>query len=184
MAMNRSRARKGARRGFTILELMVAIVVGSGVLLAARGLLGAMAADSERIAESATELDRRANSQRLLRSLVAQVESGTPQLTFGGNASSAEFTTWCSSAGGWLERCRVRLSIEESEAGFSLIAVLSTGEMHELRAEMLHAELRYVADAARGGRWLEEWDAGITAPVALAVVTARDTVLLRIGERG
>jgi hypothetical protein len=45
------------------------------------------------------------------------------------------------------------------------------------------ARLLYLADASAGGFWLARWGAAVAAPVAVAVLTDSDTLLLRIGER-
>ena len=188
-------ARRGRdRRGFTLLEVIVAIAVGSLVVLGARAMLGIVADGGAATREAAVAADRVANAEAELRRLLRDLEVGTEQaMRFSGAPDEARFSTWCLVAGGWVERCRVVLTIEAGASGAAVVATLSsgdgsTGDRLELRSGFDRGELLYLSDASLGGRWFRIWGEGITAPLAigLAVDSAgrADTTILRIGERG
>jgi prepilin-type N-terminal cleavage/methylation domain-containing protein len=189
-----STRRRRARPGFTLLEVIVAMAVGSLVVLGARAMLVMVADGGDAAREAAIEADRAANAEAVLRRLLADLELGTdPAMHFSGAPDEARFSTWCPVAGGWIERCRATLAIEATRDGAALVATLSAGggspdERLELRSGLDRAELLYLSDAARGGRWFRVWGEGITAPLAVGLVVdsagRTDTTILRIGERG
>jgi prepilin-type N-terminal cleavage/methylation domain-containing protein len=189
-------------RGFTLIEVLIALAIGGMVLLGAHALLTALADEEHRISATAAVTDAAANGERLLRALVGQIEVGTDESApFEGTPAAARFTTWCEVPAGWQERCAVTLAIE-SAAGDSLANDLHDGATHFSRAaRALVARfadgravvldravepdgLRYLESAAHGGHWFRVWGAGITAPLALGVLRGRDTLIVRIGERG
>lgn len=176
--------RRARRRGFTLLEIIVAISISTFVIVAARLLLENLAAGTDRIVRSTREIDRDANGERLLRSLVGQIEVGVQKETFGGDERSAEFTSWCRVARGWVERCRITLSIQSSDSAPSLVAMLPNGVHVVLRRAKNAMNLRYLVDAREGGTWFVKWGDGLLAPRAIGVLSDSDTVIVRIGERG
>lgn len=179
------RRRRGARRdAFTLVEVMVALTLGAAAVLAARMLLESLAAGAVRIERAAEADNRNANGERLLRSLVGQIEVGYQQSTFSGDETSARFSTWCQSASGWLERCRVSLAIELEDNLPSLVATLGDRERVVLRRARSSLGLRYLVDVRDGGTWFVKWGDGFLTPRAIGVVADADTVVVRIGERG
>ncbi len=188
------------RRGFTLLEVVVALALGGIVLLGAWRLLEALGGEAERITAGAMAADADANGERLLRSLVRGLEIGTPGSgAFGGEPNEAHFTTWCDAPTGWQERCAVTLAIEPlardargdppaeragTPALWGLVAHVSAGAGTVLLRDVRPGGLRYLVSPARGGEWFRIWGEGITAPLAIGVVRARDTLIVRIGERG
>jgi len=177
-----------ARPGFTLVEILVALVVGGAAILGARSVLGALADHSDRVAAAAATADRAANGERVLRALLGDLEIGsTKDVTFGGDEGEAQFATWCPTASGWKERCTVRLVVLQADsigATFTVASVLSTGEILPLVERDALPKIQYLRDAANGGAWFRTWGAGITAPLAIGILTERDTLIIRIGERG
>ncbi|MEO8564649.1 MAG: hypothetical protein ABI601_21420 [bacterium] len=45
------------------------------------------------------------------------------------------------------------------------------------------ASLKYLEDAASGGRWVSQWSAPVSLPYAIGVTTDTSTLLLGIGDR-
>ncbi len=178
------------RRGFTLLELLVALALSGLILLGARLMLEGVADDAGRIAAAARAADREANAERALRQLFARLDlGGSPDAGFGGDERTMRFSTWCSVPAGWLERCRVTLGVETAEGGPSggslqLVARFSNGEVLVLRPALRAATLRYLNDAAGGYSWFRGWGDGITAPAAVGIIADGDTLIVRIGERG
>ena len=179
------RARRAA--GFTLVEVMVAVVVIGIVLVGARAMLGQVADDADRITSAAEEADREANADALLRAVAGRLEvSAVPEqeVRFEGEPQGARFQSWCEVPDGWLERCQVSLGIIDLEGGKALALRLSTGELVPLRRGFAAGEILYLRDAASGGRWVTSWGASITPPIAFGIVVDGDTSIIRIGERG
>jgi prepilin-type N-terminal cleavage/methylation domain-containing protein len=176
------------RSGFTLVELLVALAVGGVAILGARSVLGALADHADRVSDAAASADRDANGERTLRALLGSLEIGTAKdVTFGGDEREARFRSWCASPSGWQERCTVRLGVvtADSATGASILTgVLAGGESVTLMRDSLAMRLRYLRDAANGGTWFRSWGAGITAPVAIGIIRSRDTIIVRVGERG
>jgi prepilin-type N-terminal cleavage/methylation domain-containing protein len=172
--------------GFTLIELVVAMTLSGVVLLGARALWESLAVSVDRLRTQATADAREVNGERLLRSLMGQLEVGTDQShEFAGDEHHVRFTTWCDMPAGWQERCDAVIGIEpDSGAGLRLVARLSTGEAITLQRGFGAGVLRYLNDPAGGGVWFRIWGHGITAPLAVGVITDGDTAIVRIGERG
>lgn len=172
------------RRGFTIVEIMVALLLSAIVVLGARMLLEQLGDSTSRTVRGAARADRDANGEQLLRDLVRRLEVGTPATApFAGEPDSASFSSWCDMPAGWQERCTVVIRAEPTASGMTLsVSAGGMGTQH-IRTDK-HVELRYLDDAAAGGRWFRSWGAGITAPLAIGLLTGSDTTILRIGERG
>lgn len=177
----------GRRAGFTLVEVMVAIVVIGVVLVGARAMLGQIADDADRITAAARDADRDANAEALLRTIAGRLElppGEGRQIRFEGDPRGARFHSWCEVPDGWLERCDVSLGFIELEGAPALAMELSTGETVPLRRGFGAGEILYLRDAANGGAWVKAWGGSITAPLALGIVVDGDTSIIRIGERG
>jgi prepilin-type N-terminal cleavage/methylation domain-containing protein len=172
--------------GFTLIELVVAITLSGIVLLGARAVWESLARAVDRLRTQAAADTRRANGERLLRSLVGRLEVGTDGAEqFAGDEHATRFTTWCDMPAGWQERCNAVIGIEpDSSTGLRLVARLSTGEVVALQRGFGTGKLRYLNDPIGGGVWFRIWGHGITAPLAIGVITDGDTAIVRIGERG
>jgi hypothetical protein len=148
-------------------------------------LLGELADGERRITESAAAVEADANGERLLRTLLGRLDMGaSEQLRFGGTPDVAHFTSWCDVPSGWLERCDVELAIETKGDSGTLVARFADGSVIPLVRGFRRGALRYLNTPANGGEWFESWGAGATAPLALGVILDRDTLIVRIGERG
>jgi prepilin-type N-terminal cleavage/methylation domain-containing protein len=182
--MNRRRC-DVIRRGFTLVEVMVALAVSGVVLLGARQLFGVVASAAERVPSAASAMDNRRNRERLLRELLGRVEVGTDSTrTYSGDGTLTRFISWCPAAGGWLERCTVELAFTPRGDSVALEAGWS-GRRFTVHTGSPPARFLYLRSAANGGAWLPRWgDAAISAPLALIVILGRDTLFLRVGVRG
>ncbi|WP_420127342.1 type II secretion system protein [Longimicrobium sp.] len=175
------------RAGFTLVEVMVAIVVMGVVLVGARTMLGQMADDADRIGAAAREADRDANAEALLRAVAGRLDvSSVPGsvIRFTGERQGARFHSWCEVPDGWLERCDATLGLIELDGEPVLALQLSTGETVPLRRGFASGEILYLRSAEAGGQWVTSWGASITAPLAFGIVADGDTSIIRIGERG
>jgi len=184
--------RRGSRRGFTVLEVIVALAVSGLVLLGGRLMLESIGAAAEQTRQAARAADRLANADRLLRSLVGRLEVGTNYSgRFGGTDQSVHFTTWCDTPGGWLERCDATIGFVRTGDSTALVASLVAREPHGdigprtvvLAKGARTGGIRYLNDPRAGGQWFVGWGDAITAPLAIGIIMGGDTSILRVGER-
>jgi prepilin-type N-terminal cleavage/methylation domain-containing protein len=171
--------------GFTLVEVVVALALSGIVLLGARMLLSELADGERRMTESAAVVEADANGERLLRTLLGRLDMGaSEQVRFGGTPNIVRFTTWCDVPAGWLERCDVELAIETRGDSGTLVARFRDGSVVPLRQGFHSGAFRYLNSPANGGEWFHRWGTGVAAPLALGVILDRDTLIVRIGERG
>jgi prepilin-type N-terminal cleavage/methylation domain-containing protein len=176
--------------GFTLIEILVALVISAVIVLGARALLESIGDTSARIHRAALSADSLATGDEILRTLVGRIEIGTrAERGFAGDEHSAEFWSWCEVPDGWLEQCQVRLEISTEDSTHDLtIDTQVSGRANappvSLRSTGYPLELRYLNSASGGGDWFTAWGRGITAPLAIAIVSPSDTAIIAIGERG
>ena len=175
------------RRGFTLLELSVALLVGVTVIAGARVTLAVMVDHAQAMSVEGAATAKEANGERLLRQLVLHAEAGAdPSATFGGTAQGVEFHTWCVTHQGWSERCIVALTLDRDENRAErrvLRAWLPDEETLQLLEVEAPARFAFLEDPAHGGRWSATWGPSASAPRALGVFSGTDTLILRVGGR-
>jgi prepilin-type N-terminal cleavage/methylation domain-containing protein len=167
------------RGGFTILELMVALALSAGILLAGRALTEQVTGVGETIAKSSALADSARVQARSLRGIVRNIDVGSDSsASFFGDGRTAKFVSWCT--GGQLikERCAVTLTVD------SVVTLTDASGSHALRRGKDPGVLRYLFDARDGGHWYRSWGPEINLPLAIGVVFRTDTIVLRIGDRG
>lgn len=121
-----SRERAG---GFALLEVLVALAIGSLVVLAARHVYSQLADSAERMLEAAKAADAAANADQFLRNVVGRIEpSRAGRASFAGHETAARFDTWCEVPAGWLERCTITLAVIDGDSGRILAANLDRCE--------------------------------------------------------
>jgi prepilin-type N-terminal cleavage/methylation domain-containing protein len=171
--------------GFTLLELVVALFIGAVVVVGGRLILESLSTSERRLRRTATSADRIANGDNLLRQLFGRLEVGTPYArTFAGYEREVRFVTWCDVPAGWLERCHADVAIDRDSEGGVLVVHFSTGERIVLQSGFRAGAFRYLNSPADGGQWFAVWGSGMTAPLAISIITDRDTTMVRIGARG
>lgn len=180
-----------SRRGFTLLEVLVAAMVAAVVLLGADLAYEQLAGNAHALAGAARAGDMSRTQELGLRRLVQQIDvsprtaTGAAPRTFGGDARRARFTSWCPRPGGWERECDVLLEVVRDTAGIgSVVATTSSGDTAGVVTGKTPTVLRYLLDARNGGNWLAAWGDGPTAPLAIGIIAGTDTTVLRIGARG
>src|SRR5688572_20768519 len=175
---------ESARRGTSLIELVVALAVGGMLLVSARVVLQQVADATERAVQHSGIAEHDTNAERVLRAALGSTESATiVRSAVRGNSSSARIETWCDVPAGWQERCVLTLRVVAGSAENLLTADLGPDTV-VIRRGFDSAALRYVADTRYGGTWLTEWLSQITVPIAVGIIIDADTLILRIGERG
>lgn len=184
------RKQRSVRSGFTLLEVLVAVMIAATVLLAADIVFEQLADSRSVIDRSTSKVDRERNAASTVARWVAQVDvsprsgPGARPRSFGGNDTSATFVSWCLAPGGWERECDVTLHVARDTNAVAIVAIASTGDSAELPMHGSEVALRYLLDARDGGHWLRSWGAGPTTPLAIGIVSGADTLVLRIGARG
>jgi len=173
--------------GFTLVEVMVALVIGGMVVAGAAALLSALGNRAQAIERAAARADQDANGERLLRTLVANLQfgAGTTTPSFVGDLSSASFRSWCETPAGWLDHCTVRLAFEP-QGGKAVLRLQLRGAYSttlDLRTGFQKGRLRYLQEVDRRLSWIDTWSERIT-PRGLAVIIDGDTLLVPVGAGG
>lgn len=171
------------RPGFTLIELMAALLLTGIVMLGSVTLLGAVTDAANRIAEEGVARDAEGTSVHLVRALLERSEVTPGALdVFDGTASELSFASWCERPGGWLGRCRVGVTIPTAGAERSLW--VSWEGRSPIRLGTAAADARFVFYRAgpSGGAWLKAWPAGAAAPAAIGLIEKSDTLVLPVGS--
>jgi len=189
-------------RGFTLLEVLVALTLTGVLLVLARAIAASVTDAADRGATLATELDRDANRRLwLVRAFANTLVGSAPVQGFqgrDGTDADAEsdrlaFFTAIRRDTALIERA-VRLW---RDSGGRLLAELRIppGPVDAIPDTLLLGEdlaafgADYLLDYGAESRWVQEWVSPVSAPIAVRLRLAwhdghADTLLLPIGPRG
>jgi len=172
-----------SQAGFTLIEVLVALAVGSLVILAAQRIFLGVGDSSKAITTARENLDREANARRWLKSAFLSLEP-----PFEGRIDRMSFTSRQLSSGEWFEP-RV---ITVSRAGDRLVAENGGGTL-VLRAGVTGVAFDYLLEPGADSKWVREWISPVSAPLGVRLRIAGcgradagcvDTLLILIRERG
>jgi prepilin-type N-terminal cleavage/methylation domain-containing protein len=173
-----------SRRGFTLLELILALALVGAAMLGGVLLLDQLDDGASRIVAQSADADRDANGKRLLRRLVFEAHAAADtSRKFVGDDHSASLLSWCDVPGGWSEPCDVTLSIDDRGDSSAVTADLSLGGSFVVRRDLGRRVWRYLDAAPRDTAWATHWSSGTTLPAAMALVSATDTVVFPLQVR-
>jgi prepilin-type N-terminal cleavage/methylation domain-containing protein len=183
----------GDHRGFTLVELLVALSIASVVVIVAHQLFAAVAEHGKTLTAARTSLDRRANARRWLKGAFLSLDVGTDGASgFEGRPDHVAFSTWLLTPDGWFERRAVSLARNDDR----LVANVTPGQPIALMDSATDVELDYLLEPGAESRWVREWVSPVSAPLTVRLRIARtgcgmqdagcvvDTLLFLIKERG
>lgn len=166
------------RRGYTLVELSVALFVGAVALVGGGMVLQHLGDMGQRLV-AVTSSDRtRSEHEQRMRARLRSVDASDVG-SFIGTSVRADFKVWCGLSSPVPEQCDVTIAIVDH----SIVAASGAVRFAEIRLIGEGANLQYLESAAYGGTWRSTWE-GALPPLAVRVLSSRDTVILWIGERG
>ena len=177
--MNRS-------RGFTLIELTLALAVGSlavliGALLWRQALSAGTALQRHR-----TQLDQRSGGRSWLASAVGSIEAGSAgDVPFTGHQSELAFSSWLPGAHGLPVRQAVSIGLGDR----ALQARLSDGTRIPIADSVAGVGFDYLLQPGLNAQWASVWESPVSASLAIRIrITgfegAVDTLLFLVGGRG
>lgn len=175
------------------MEVMVALLVGSLVVMLADGTFVAVGDAGRTLANAREAIDREANAHRWLAATFRSISVGAVgDVPFSGDADHLRCTAWLMTPGGWFRPTVVTLTVRAHQL---------RGEMFP-RSEVVLADsvaavrFDYLLERGADTRWAPGWTSPQSPPLAVRVRVLRvrsnvvpaqvvaDTLLLEIGQRG
>ncbi len=178
---------RARRLGFTLVEVMVALVIGGMAVAGAGALLSGLGDRVQAIGRAAARADGDANGERLLRGLLANLElsTDTTARSFVGDANNATFGAWCDTPAGWLDHCTVHLFLDRQ--GHATVLRLQLGGANssaiDLRRGFREGRFCYLMDVDGRLRWVDTWSQ-LVVPTGLAVIIDADTLFFPVWGGG
>ncbi|HEV8356903.1 MAG TPA: type II secretion system protein [Gemmatimonadales bacterium] len=178
------------RRGFTLIEMMVALAISGTVLAVGGALFGAVQDAGHRLRETRVAADRRMNRIQWLREAFRTLQAGGDTLgSFSGGPERVDFSARMLTSRGRPELIAVTLGV----SGRDFRAILSGRDTLVLAQGVNQLRLDYLLEPGEQARWAREWRSPSTAPLAVRLRMERwdsvvrafraDTLLFLIGER-
>ncbi|MDZ4862402.1 MAG: prepilin-type N-terminal cleavage/methylation domain-containing protein [Gemmatimonadota bacterium] len=176
------------RRGFTLVEIMVATALTGIVVMLVGEIYRAVASGARQVEVHRAALDRRMNASRWLGRALGNLELGTPGTApFRGESNGARFTAWLPTAHGWLEQSDLHLSLVDSAVSVRL----GSGGSFKLWVAVSEVHIDYLLVPGAESGWVDRWESPVSAPVAIRLrltyadsAATTDTLLFAMGGRG
>lgn len=174
-------AQSRSRPGFTLIEVMVALSLGSMVVLMVHLCFGQVLEGTVRLEEARAEHTSDMEFRRTLVTALGSLVIGTSSSS--GFVGTPRQMTFSAALGSPLDRpTPVRLGTEEG-----WLVLRAGARADSIAAALIH--LDYLLSQGSESRWVVNWQSMASAPVAVRVRIARDsvrtdTLLLVAGTRG
>jgi prepilin-type N-terminal cleavage/methylation domain-containing protein len=179
------------QRGFTLIELMVALAITSIVALLGHQIVTVATRGAQDLRRAGYDLDRQGNAKRWLALTLGSLEVGQPgDNPFEGRPAELRCTAWVETSLGWMERTNVRLTV----AGGHLVASTDGLGAISLSDSSAAVAFDYLLVPGADSRWIGDWSSPTTAPVAVRIRLSRvidstmarrvDTLLFLVKARG
>lgn len=175
----------GRREGFTLVEVLVAVVITGVMALLAHQLFRAAIEGSRRVQEARSHLDRASNARGFLRDAFLSLEVGADSTgPFEGRADRMRFSTWMLTPNGWPERREVQLLLDQGRW-----RAVSGNARVVLGDSIRWVAFDYLLMPGAESHWVREWISPVSAPLAVRLRVrylsgATDTMLYLIKARG
>ncbi len=169
-----------SHRGFTLIEVTVALIIGGLALSASAALLAGLGHRADQIRLAGAREDRDANGERLIRALWGNLQPRRDSThTVTGDSMTVDFPSLCETVEGWLRPCGARLSVQRTGRAYQFFLALNAEgtDTVPLWSGEGRARLRYLLDAADGGTWMTNWN-NVVIPSALEIIAGHDTMLV------
>lgn len=165
-----------SHRGFTLIEVIVALTIGSAVVLMVHHTFGDIIASSARLEADQLAHDQERRAYQILTRAVGSLD--VRQSGFAGGAERLRFSTVVSG---------ISESVDLGLAGGYL--VLASGQRRDSLLPVAAIRADYLLSSGAQSRWLSQWQSPSSAPVLIRLLLERDslrtdTLLLRVGSRG
>lgn len=141
------------RRGFSLLEVLVALTVSGIVFLTIHQLIVGMTNHLDTSRQASKSHGVVMNGRRWLRSAFASIVPPTDSFPFSGTNVSLTFSTRTLRASGWFEEEEIRLGLQGNE----LVAWRATSGRLVLASQLQSADIDYWLDGESGRPWLRGW---------------------------
>jgi prepilin-type N-terminal cleavage/methylation domain-containing protein len=176
------------RQGFTLIEVIVAMVVTATLALLAHGLFSDAADGGHRLALARRRLDRQGNARDFLRDAFLALDVGADSAgPFEGEPHRVRYTTGLPVPAG----CNVRRTVLLDAGGGQFTAELGGDSAQRIvLADSVRAVgLDYLLQLGAGEHWVRDWHSAVSAPLAVRVRVTRaggvsDTSLYLVKPRG
>jgi prepilin-type N-terminal cleavage/methylation domain-containing protein len=169
-------------RGFTLVEMVVALALAGVVALVAHQAFSGLIDATHRTQATRDALDRDMNAVNWLTEAFGSVEIGGEAGGFAGRPHAAQFATWLRTTDGSLKRARVSVS----PRGDTL--VLEGLHRIPLMTPLTSVNFDYLLEPGASAIWVRDWISPVSAPIAVRMRIARagrtDTLLFVVGGRG
>lgn len=174
------------RRAFTLIEVMIAVTLGSLTLLLATRITATITNATSEVERDARDHESHMLQLRALRSVLASIDAPRDSTMFRGMPTEMSFTTSIRDSVEGYERKSITLRAEQG----ALVAIDAHGRVTSLiGADSVAFE--YLASRGANARFLREWASSAEFPVAVRVTLQRcsqragcvaDTLLMATGD--
>jgi prepilin-type N-terminal cleavage/methylation domain-containing protein len=170
-------------RGFTLVELMIALMIAGLVVLLAHEIFSSATDGIRQLSISGKHLEAEQLGERWLASAMLSIETGGPAGEFAGDPDHLSFSTWLMTPYGWFERRQVSIALKSG----TLRAISSPGD-ESLFDGVRQVSFDYLLEPGLNSRWVNDWVSPVSAPLAVRIrmdrMVGTDTLLFLIKARG
>jgi prepilin-type N-terminal cleavage/methylation domain-containing protein len=172
-------------RGFTLIEVLVALTLGGALVLAAHAVFGGASDAAAALTQRRTAHDAQMAGRAAISRAVASLDPASPgAVGFDGSEHRMRFSTRERDARGRLVLRTLTVAMQDGR----LIAAADTAVIAAL-PDVEEAAFDYLLTAGADARWVAGWHSPVSAPLAVRLRVQRtagavDTLLLAIGPRG
>ncbi len=177
------RPQSGARLGFTMLELLIAVSLTAIVGLLSAVFVEATFRSTDTITRSVQIIARESEGPALWRDLLLHVHRSAladeARRPFVGDPSSVQLTSDCPGPLGFRRRCGVFAETfrTATETGLRFSTLGRTWVVRTRGA----VSLRFMVPSTGDASWIDSWGESERVPVGIALVGASDTLVYRVG---